>query len=337
MRTTDRLARASLIGVVALALAAVAAPGASARPVKPSTTTTTSTSTTTTSTTTVPTYTTRTLSAPSRVAVYRGTSWVATFTVGSRTVTLAGPARTFAEPANTTATVTGTTWVRLLSAPFTGTVDQTWLTARLSDLSPDVLALTMQYLVGGAPILDGAGVQIAGDAAYGPLQADGTRAEGSDFNDYLGVAWTYPSGTVDAPEADQFRALDCSGFMRMVLGYRSGVPLSLSSSGGTTLPRRSFEQEAAGPGITVIANTGVVPASLGALAPGDLVFFDASTDDGTQIDHVGMYLGVDDGGHPRFVSSRKTANGPTLGDLGGRSTLDGTGLYALAFRSARRV
>jgi hypothetical protein len=50
-----------------------------------------------------------------------------------------------------------------------------------------------------------------------------------------------------------------------------------------------------------------------------------------------MYLGIDSGGHHRFISSRKTANGPTLGDTGGRSILDGTGFYAVAFRSARRL
>jgi len=50
-----------------------------------------------------------------------------------------------------------------------------------------------------------------------------------------------------------------------------------------------------------------------------------------------MYLGVDSGGHHRFVSSRKTANGPTLGDLGGKSLLDGTGHYAVSFRAARRL
>lgn len=283
------------------------------------------------------TYTTKKLTSPNRVAVYEGTRLVATFTVGARTVTLAGPSRTFSEPTYTTASVTTTTWVRLLASPFTGAIDTAWLTARLADTSPDVLALSMQYIVGAGPIVAGGGLQIAGDAAYGPLQPDGTRAEGSDFNDYLGVAWTYPSGTVDSPEADQFRSLDCSGFIRIVLGYRGGVPMSISPSAGTTLPRRAFEQAASGPGIVVIPNTGVVPTSRSKLAPGDLVFFDASTDDGTQIDHVGMYLGLDSAGRPRFISSRKTANGPTMGDLAGRSNLDGTGLYALAFRSARRV
>ena len=70
---------------------------------------------------------------------------------------------------------------------------------------------------------------------------------------------------------------------------------------------------------------------------GDLVFFDADPDDGPALDHVGMYLGRDSAGHRRFISSRKGANGPTMGDVKGASILDGTGLYARAFRSARRL
>ena len=73
------------------------------------------------------------------------------------------------------------------------------------------------------------------------------------------------------------------------------------------------------------------------LQPGDLVFFDADAGDGPQVDHVGIYLGPDTGGHHRFLSSRKSANGPTLGDTSGKSLLDGTGLYAKSFRAARRL
>jgi hypothetical protein len=48
-------------------------------------------------------------------------------------------------------------------------------------------------------------------------------------------------------------------------------------------------------------------------------------------------MGKDVAGHPRFISSRKTADGPTFGDVGGRSTLDGTGLYASSLRAFRRL
>jgi cell wall-associated NlpC family hydrolase len=122
----------------------------------------------------------------------------------------------------------------------------------------------------------------------------------------------------------------------MIVGYRGGVPVVLSPD-GRGLPRRSFEQLASGPGLVTIPNTGTRPAALNGVSPGDLVFFDASTSDGKQIDHVGLLLGRDSGGHWRFVSSRKTVDGPTMGDTGGRSILDGTGLYATAFRAARRL
>lgn len=282
-------------------------------------------------------YTFKRATSPARTLVYDAAGkLVATYTDSARTVTIVGPSRTFAEAAFTTATVTTTAWVRLLPAPFSGVVDTAWLTARRADASPDLLAVAFQYGYGAPTFTDGTGRRIAGDADYGPLQADGTRAEGSDFNDYLGVSWTYP-GSVDVPEADQLGSLDCSGFVRMTFGYRSGIPLSLATDGGASLPRRAVQMESASPGIVLIANSGAVPTSRSMLAAGDLVFFDASTDDGTAIDHVGIYLGRDNGGHDRFLSSRKSANGPTMGDLSGKSILDGTGYYATGFRAARRI
>ncbi len=274
------------------------------------------------------------LTSPDRVQVKDSLGVLATFTVGARTVTVRGTVRVFGE-STTTATVTSSTWVRLLPAPFPGSVDWDWLSARLADTSPDVLAVAAQYVTGAPARLDDTSRQYAGDASYGPLQADGTREEGSDFNDYLGVAWTYGT-TVDNPETDQIRSLDCSGFVRMVLGYRGGVPLTLRPD-GTAIPRRAVEMADAAPGVVIIPDTGVRPSRFGNLSPGDLVFFDGSTDDGTLVDHVGIYLGTDSAKAPRFVSSRKRADGPTMGDLGGKSVLTGTGLYATAFRSVRRV
>ena len=278
----------------------------------------------------------RTLSAPSRVQVLdAGSRPLATFTVGARTVTVRGPARVFSEPATTTARVTSTTWVRLLPGPFNGTVDTVWLEGALETASPDVLAKAAQYVAGAPTRLAGDGSVLADDADYGPLQPDGTRAEGSDFNDYLGKTWSY-GPTVDEPEADQAGALDCSGFVRMIFGHRFNVPLALSPD-GTRLPRRSAQMLSSAPGVVTIRDTGTRPSSLAKLAPGDLVFFDGSSDDGTLVDHVGIYVGLDGSGAPRFISSRKTANGPTLGDVGGRSTLSGTGHYANTWRAARRL
>lgn len=260
--------------------------------------------------------------------------WLATYTLGARTVTLRGPQRVLREP-GVAATVTTSVYVRLLPQPFAGAVDRTWLDRALADTSPDVLAVALQYVAQSPAAYDASGLQYAGDASYGPLQPDGTRAEGSDFNDYLGVTWSYPSGP-DRPEADQLHSLDCSGFVRMVYGYREGFPLELDPD-GSALPRRAVQMAASAPGPVVIPDTGGQATDLAPLRPGDLVFFDASSDDGTDIDHAGIYLGRDDAGRARFISSRKTPDGPTMGDVNSLSVLSGTGFYARAFREARRL
>ena len=257
---------------------------------------------------------------------------VATYTDGSRSVVLVGPARTFAE-STTSATVTTTSWVRLLPVPSTGLVDEAWLTSALADRSPDVLTTSMQYVTGAPTTTAADGSLLSSDASYGPL-VDGSRQEGSDWNDYLQVRATY-DGTTDSPELSQAGSLDCSGFVRMVFGQRSGYPMVLTPD-GVRLPRRAVQMHSAGPG-TLVLDSPTRPTSLASLLAGDLVLFDASTDDGTLVDHVGIYLGKDSAGHPRFVSSRKTVDGPTMGDVGGRSTLSGTGLYATSLRAVRRL
>ncbi|HEV7906501.1 MAG TPA: hypothetical protein VGP03_00025 [Pseudonocardiaceae bacterium] len=68
-----------------------------------------------------------------------------------------------------------------------------------------------------------------------------------------------------------------------------------------------------------------------------MVFFEIDGSNGDQIDHTGIYPGVDSNGHHRFISSRQCANGPTAGDLGGRSLLDDGGHHANGFRTARRI
>ena len=257
---------------------------------------------------------------------------IATLTDGSRSVVLAGPSRTFTE-STTTAKVKTSAWVRLLPAPSTGDVDTTWLSAALADRSPDVLAIAMAYTTGAPTVLEDDGMLLSSDASYGPL-VDGSRQEGSDWNDYLQVTATY-DGKTDSPEAAQAGALDCSGFVRMVFGRRLGVPMVLTPD-GVRLPRRAVQMHTSAPGTLLIDGT-TRPTDLTGLLAGDLVLFDASTDDGTLVDHVGVYLGKDSAGSPRFVSSRKTVDGPTMGDTGGRSTLSGTGLYATSLRAVRRL
>jgi cell wall-associated NlpC family hydrolase len=275
-----------------------------------------------------------------------GGRWVATFTKGAYTVAMAGPVRTFTEP-RVSPVVTHTAWIRTLPVPFSGRVNAGWVAyARRANRRryPDVLAIAMQYVSGAPPIFMGQ-LQIAGDASYGPL-VEGDREEGSDFNDYLGVEWTYRE-RVDKPEKRQFRCLDCSGFIRMVWGYRphlpgdefaSVIPLCLKPRRSRrAMPRRAFEICKSGPGVAVIEDAGVQVEDFSRIGIGDLVFFDADSKDGSRIDHVGMYLGRDSQDHHRFISSRKRANGPTMGDLGGKSILDGKRDYAKAFRAVRRI
>ena len=245
--------------------------------------------------------------------------------------------------------VTHNVWVRTMSTPFAGTIDWDWIKAHVNDTTDDVLAQAMKYVYGGTT-----------RSFYGPLYNigrswdvghadDGTRQEGSDWNDYLGidgsVRYTHlvPPQT-DAAEAHQLGCLDCSGYVRTIYGVEQGLPLCLDVAGdydGLNIPRRSVDQAASGPGYLVIPHSGSsAPASRANILPGDLVYFDADTTDPTeeegQVDHSGIYLGVDTLGNERFISSRKTINGPMFSDTGGNSWLNGTSLYARSFRACRR-
>jgi hypothetical protein len=52
---------------------------------------------------------------------------------------------------------------------------------------------------------------------------------------------------------------------------------------------------------------------------------------------VGLFLGGDDAGHHRFVHSRRSVNGPTMGGYEyGASVLD-DGFFGEGFRSSRRL
>jgi cell wall-associated NlpC family hydrolase len=270
--------------------------------------------------------------------------WLATFTTGTYTVVLAGPRRRFAEG---TSSVSHAKWVRTYPRPFAGKLHRQWLQRALAANQarvPDVLALAMQYIRGAPAVVEG-GLQIAGDARYGP-GPETERQEGSDFNDYLGVTWTYPDDPADPPEEEQFRCLDCSGYIRMVWGYRhhlpgggfeDRVPLAAAPKPDrASIPRRAHQIYDSAPGVLVIRR-GEPTNRFSRLEVGDLVFFDADAGDGPQIDHVGMYLGRDRNRRYRFISSRKRRNGPTLGDYHGASVLDGTGLYARSFCGVRRI
>ncbi|MGW7427238.1 NlpC/P60 family protein [Streptomyces sp. NPDC054813] len=292
------------------------------------------------------------LSAPDRTVVRAADGGtLATFTDGARTAVLTGRTRSFSEPRTTEAKVTTDAWVRVLPHAWQQGMEKSawfkgWFDKTLGDTSPDVFAVAFQYSSAGAPDKHNAkGVRYAGTAHFGPRNSEVNNPldfafhdEQSDFYDYLGVPWTFPDGSRAQPEQARYGDVDCSGFQRLVWGYRMGIPLHNTNTKGTGLPRRAFAIAAYGPGRLVIPHTGTKQATdLGILQPGDLVFFAIIKDRPDFIDHCGMYMGLDDQGRHRFYSSRSAANGPTLGDLSGRSLLDGTDFYARGFRSARRL
>lgn len=284
---------------------------------------------------------------------------VAWFTHGGYSVRMLGASRSFGAATSAT-TVTTTTWVRTLSEPFD--VEKTseeklsaWLNAargvNCEAGTEDVLAIAYDYVEGGPE-----------DARY---------ALGADFHDFLGIDWDPIDAKKILPDLGLEGALDCSGYMRLVWGSRpnfdfdgaeASIPLSLKSVPGH-LPRTSEDMYRFGPGKIVVpfrTQPAGAPAFQGAptttelasIEPGDLVFFDSTCNytiatallcgkDPGAISHVGMFVGRDSGGNYRFISSRTTANGPTVGNAGGWSIfnggVDGAGSYPQRFRGARRL
>jgi cell wall-associated NlpC family hydrolase len=288
-------------------------------------------------------YTFERLDNPPRTIARDGRGVVAaTMTDNARTVVVTGPSRTFREPKATTAEVTTNAWVRLAPQAWQRGDEsadwfRSWLTKALSEDSPDALAVAMDYLDGAAEQKDTNGVRFRGDASFGPVAPTGAgRLEQSDFYDYLGVPWTFEDGTRKKPDSEHYGAVDCSGFVRLVYGYRLNYPLLGTNTPGSGLPRRAYAIAESGPGVATVPNTGQRSIAYDALQPGDLVFFEV--EGGTdQLDHAGIYLGADSDGRHRFMSSRERINGPTFGDVGGTSLLDDGGMYSRGFRAARRI
>src|SRR5690348_16010704 len=165
---------------------------------------------------------------PARTEVQDGAgSLLATFTDGARTVAIAGPQRTLREPKFTDATVTENVWVRLApQAWHAGAEREAWFTRWFSralvDTSPDVLGVMFQYAYGAPDLVDRKGIRYAGDAQFGPFSTtdvDG-RAENNDFIDYLGITYSFPDKANVRPKKDRYGDVDCSGFIRLVYGYR---------------------------------------------------------------------------------------------------------------------
>jgi cell wall-associated NlpC family hydrolase len=232
----------------------------------------------------------------------------------------------FTDPDFTSAVVRTYAWVRLAPSPWRFGQQQqawfrTWFGEKVGDRSPDLFAGAVRYLSGRPR-----------DAGFGPPTQDtGDRVRGADWNDYLGVAWADRQ-----PRPSLSRDLDCSGYIRLVYGHDMGVRLfGDRSPHADGLGRLSRSMAAAAPGIEVADSRPHQLTDLRLLQPGDLVFF--ALHDNTKISHMGFFLGVDERGHHRFVSSRMRANGPTFGDAGGAGILDGDGYYARHLRVIRRL
>ncbi len=249
--------------------------------------------------------------------------------------------------------VTHRDWVRLLDAPFDGewtpAVEAT-VRGWAGSMAPDVLSYAMMFLP-GAPGVRGAdprvaGADVLGEAGYGKPDSQGLRPVGADFHDYMERPWTFPDET-RRPEGGQRGNLDCSGYVRMVYGFHLGVGMvAVKDPAKKALPRKSGAMVDFAPGVRVAqrAGSGGSAPDLGQLQPGDLVLFDVNDvagdpedPDAYDVDHVGVYLGLDRAGRRRFLSSRKSADGPTMADVSGASTLDGPGIYADALHTVHRV
>ncbi|MGW4230599.1 NlpC/P60 family protein [Streptomyces sp. NPDC004980] len=244
--------------------------------------------------------------------------------------------------------LTHSDWVRVLPEPFDGVwTDATERTVRdwAGSTDPDVLAHAAMFLAGAPAVTAGGGAAqgrpLMGEAGYGYLDAQGNRLEGADFHEYMAIGWTFDDGGYTGPSSRQAGNLDCSGYTRMVYGYHLGVPMAAGqNTSGTFLPRRSRDMAEHSPGVRVDRTDGTNPPAAQQLQPGDLVLFNADSGDdtaGPTVDHVGIHLGTDTDGRRRFLSSRKSVNGPTMADLSGASVLDGTGVYARTLHTVHRI
>ncbi|MFE6689098.1 NlpC/P60 family protein [Streptomyces sp. NPDC057743] len=278
---------------------------------------------------------------------------LATFTDRSRTATLKGPSRTFSEAENTATKVVTEDWVRLMPEAWRAGAEKErwfkeWFRRYHGSQEDDLFAIAFQYITGAPAKKDERGVVYAGDAKFGPVNPDLAKHRGtplleqSDFFDYLGIPYTFRDGTAKRPEAARYRAVDCSGYMRLVFGYRARYPLAPADGKGDGLPRTANGMGRSQLGAEIIPLSGPAPwyerpQNIDVLQPGDLVFFKMDHHTGNRLDHVGLYLGPDTEGHKVFLSSRKEVNGPTIGDKGGVSRLDGNGFYAQLLRNAKRL
>ncbi|MER7892124.1 NlpC/P60 family protein [Micromonospora sp. NPDC094482] len=270
---------------------------------------------------------------------------VATLTAGARTVVVAGPPRQFTEPSTTPAVIDSTSWVRVAPRAWQAEHDldekfASWLLDQIEAKNPpvDVLAAAMQYLPDAPDGVNDDGVRYIGDAGFGYVHSADER-DGADFYDYLEIPWKFSDSGRAKPSKRWDRDLDCSGYLRLIYGYRFGIPLFNAPVNTTVngLPRTASSMASYARSVLIAAgrNPSRAPTNLSAMQPGDLVFF-ALHDDPGLITHSGIYLGKDQDGGMRFVSSRGTVDGPTFGDVRGDGVVD-SGYFGERLRRVIRL
>jgi hypothetical protein len=211
-----------------------------------------------------------------------------------------------------------------------------WIRGHVGSTAPDILQIVTEYLRDAPERRDDKGQVYAGDAAFGIERDDGV--DGADFHEYMGIPWTFPDGRTVAADPRWRDAMDCSGFVRMVYGYRSGLPLLTGRSDTKVdgLPRTADAMARHARSAVIASSVRRPPRDLGGIQPGDLVFF-AMHDDPAKISHSGIYLGTDADGQRRFASSRDSTRGPSFADSSkGRSTLDDP-VFAKSLRRVIRL
>lgn len=269
---------------------------------------------------------------------------LASMTDGARTVVVYGKQRSLSEPQFGGPSVDTNAYVYLLPRKWSsGAQSQAWFKQWLqstTDNQPaDIFEIASQYFDKAPKKYDSKGVRVGGDASFGPANPNDPigRDQLNDFYDYLGISWDFGGGDVKHPVKRRYGDVDCSGFVRLVYGYRAGYPLADDNAGPPDgLPRHVKQISTRGPGVNVVPNRGVRPHSFTKLQPGDLLIFDNDpTSPG--LDHIAIFMGRDSAGHYRFMSSRSKVNGPTMSDVGGPSYLDSQGLYPSSWRMAIRL
>ncbi|GLZ01375.1 NlpC/P60 family protein [Actinoplanes sp. NBRC 103695] len=279
---------------------------------------------------------------PPRTIVYDKGQPVATLTDGARTVAFHGPPRTFVE-ASVSAKVVTDQWVRVAPEPWSPKRAKdpemsAWFHASLGSTEPDILQFTTEYLRGAPPRRDDKGDLYAGDAGFGIER--GAGVDGADFHEFMGIPWTFPDDTTVPANPRWLGKLDCSGFLRIVYGYRGGLPLLTGTTRSTVdgMPRTANAMAYYARSAVVAAGSSPerAPRDLGDIQPGDLVFF-AMRDDPAKVSHSGIFLGVDVTGHPRFVSSRGVTRGPSFGDTANSSSTLDDSAFSAALRRVIRL